>query len=62
MKLADLLISSAGCTVFGSADKDVEDLIYHSDKADSVSYTHLDVYKRQPVSIRRENTEEHFLI
>ena len=37
MKLADLLISSAGCTVFGSADKDVEDLIYHSDKADSGS-------------------------
>ena len=32
MKLADLLISSAGCTVFGSADKDVKDLIYHSDK------------------------------
>ena len=37
MKLADLLISSAGCTVFGSADKDVEDLIYHSDKAASGS-------------------------
>ena len=37
MKLADLLISSAGCTVFGSADKDVKDLIYHSDKAVSGS-------------------------
>ena len=42
MKLADLLISSAGCTVFGSADKDVEDLIYHSDKADSgLSLIHI---------------------
>ena len=37
MKLADLLISSAGCTVFGSSDKDVKDLIYHSDKAVSGS-------------------------
>ena len=33
MKLADLLKTSADCVISGTTDKDVKELVYHSDKA-----------------------------